>query len=288
VFSLVGDAVLKAVDTLIDITYGQKVGLGAWALGMGENGIEGIVVSRLDDARETLRGLGELLEMPSVAAWLEEEGLDTAITWKDLGGVWTLALWVISLHPGFIARWDEHWFGYYGRAGSLYFLLPVTHLFVLTITCRSLWVEFRLSRDYLRRSQVVWLLAAHLVFGVLCLDNFGPLYGGGRLPLGNLATVLYFVIIAVTIARFRFLDVQAVFRYGLLYTSLTFVLSGLYFLGILGLQDWFRLEVFSGSAVLPMVPALGLAFAVGPIKNSLQQRIDRRFFRCRIMMSRLF
>jgi hypothetical protein len=59
---------------------------------MGEQGIEGIAVSRLDDARETLRGLGELLEMPSVAALLEEEGLDTAITWKDLGGVWTLAL----------------------------------------------------------------------------------------------------------------------------------------------------------------------------------------------------
>lgn len=93
---------------------------------------------------------------------------------------------------------------------------------------------------------------------------------------------------AVTIIRFRLLDIRVLFRYGLLYSSLTFVLSGLYLLLILGLQGWFQEEVFAGSFLLPMLPALTVAFAFGPVKSSLQDRLDRRFFRSRaVMRSRL-
>jgi signal transduction histidine kinase len=199
-------------------------------------------------------------------------------------GTWTAFLWVLSGSADYISGWNEYWFGYYGRAGRLYFLFPATHLACLAISSLYLWRERRNCRDHLRRHQIAYLLIANLLLGVISLDNFGPLYGAQRLPLGNMASLLYFAVMAVTIVRYRLLDVQVLFRYGLLYSSLTFVLSGIYFVLILGLQDLFRLEVFNGSRFLPILPALAVAFAFGPVRNSLQERLDRRFFRSHAAM----
>jgi two-component sensor histidine kinase len=203
-------------------------------------------------------------------------------------GLWTVALWFISVRPDYIAGWDRYWFGYYGRAGRWYPLFPATQIVYLCLSCWYLYREFRVVRDHLRRNQIAYLLMANLSMGLVSLDNFGPLFGLRGLPLGNLAVLLYFTIMAVTIIRFRLLDIQVLFRYGLLYSSLTFVLSGIYLLLILGLQGWFQEEVFAGSLLLPMLPALTVAFAFGPVKSSLQERLDRRFFRSRaVMRSRL-
>ncbi len=199
-------------------------------------------------------------------------------------GLWTAGLWIVSLSPGYITGWDHYWFGYYGRAGRWYVLFPVTHVAYLLLSCRYLYGELRVTRDHLRRNQIAYLLMANLALGLVSLDNFGPLFGVRRLPLGNLAVLLYFAVMAVTIVRFRLLDIRVLFRYGLLYSSLTFVLSGLYLLFILGLQSWFQVEVFSGSLFLPIAPALALAFAFGPVRSALQEKLDRRFFRSRSAM----
>lgn len=199
-------------------------------------------------------------------------------------GLWTAGLWVVSLSPGYITGWERYWFGYYGKAGRWYVLFPVTHVAYLLLSCRYLYEELRVTRDHLRRNQIAYLLMANLALGLVSLDNFGPLFGVQRLPLGNVAVLIYFTVMAVTIVRFRLLDIQVLFRYGLLYSSLTFVLSGLYLLFVLGLQSWFQVEVFSGSLFLPMLPALALAFAFGPVRDALQEKLDRSFFRSRSAM----
>jgi signal transduction histidine kinase len=199
-------------------------------------------------------------------------------------GLWTVMLWFLSSSPEFISGWERHWYGYYGRAGRLYPLFIVTLLFYLVVSCRVLLQAYGRSRDHLLRNQIIYLLLANLVLVVVSLHNFGPLYGAARLPLGNLAAVLYFFVISATIIRYRLLDAHVLFRYGLIYSMLTVVISGLYLLIILGLQGWFQEEVFSGSLLLPMVPAVAVAFAFGPAKSSLQERLDRHFFRSRALL----
>jgi signal transduction histidine kinase len=99
------------------------------------------------------------------------------------------------------------------------------------------------------------------------------------LPLGNIASVAYVGVMAFTIARRRLLDAQVLFRAGMLYSTLTFLLT-VFTLGlVLGLQRWFQDALFGGSLLLPMIPALAVGLAVGPLKTSLQERLDRTFFR---------
>jgi signal transduction histidine kinase len=204
-----------------------------------------------------------------------------------LFGTWTLILCLISPYDGFISGWQRHWYGFYGRAGAWYVLFPLLQFAYLVLTVPPLLRESRRAAHSLRRSQALFLLAANLVFGVVSIDNFAPLYGGERMPVGNLAAVIYFFIIAATIVRHRLLDVQVVLRYGLLYSVFTLFLSGTYLLLVLGLQGWFQAEVHSGSLVLPMLPALALATAAVPVRNFIQEWVDSRVFPVRARMRAL-
>lgn len=202
-------------------------------------------------------------------------------------GAWTLALMLISPYDVFIAGWERHWYGFYGRAGEWYVLFPLMQVAYLVFSVPPLLAESRRATEERRRSQAFFLLLANLAFGVLSIDNFMPLYGGGRMPAGNLAAVVYFFLVAATMVRHRLLDVAVVLRYGLLYSMLTFTLSGAYLLLVLGLQSWFHAEVFSNSLLLPMLPALLLAVAVVPLKNGIQGWIDMRIFPVRAKMRTL-
>ena len=154
----------------------------------------------------------------------------------------------------------------------------------LAISTTLLAREARATRDHVRRTQAQYLLAANLFLGITSLTNFLPLWGVPFLPLGNIASAAYVGVMAFTIARHRLLDVQVLFRAGMLYSTLTFLLTVVYFALVLGLQRWFQDAVFAGSLLLPMLPALAVALAFGPLKSSLQERLDRTFFRSRAQM----
>ena len=89
-------------------------------------------------------------------------------------GLWTLLLWAVSGRADYISGWNEYWFGYYGRAGRLYFLFPATHLFCLAISSLYLWRERRSCRDHLRRNQIAYLLIANILLGVISLETSAP------------------------------------------------------------------------------------------------------------------
>ncbi len=199
-------------------------------------------------------------------------------------GVWAGLLVVLSTGPGYLAGWRRLWFGWYGTPGPLYPLFVAYLVAYLAVSSALLAREARATRDDLRRTQARFLFGANLMLGLASLTNFLPLWGVSFLPLGNLASVAYVGVMAFTIARHRLLDVKILFRAGMLYSTLTFMLTAFYFTLVLGFQRWFQDAVFAGSLLLPMLPALAVALAVGPLKASLQERLDRVFFRSRSQM----
>jgi len=199
-------------------------------------------------------------------------------------GAWGALLVVLSTGPHYLTGWRRLWFGWYGTPGALYPLFVGYLLAYLAISTTLLAQAARATRDHLRRTQAQYLLGANLMLGIASLTNFLPLWGIPFLPLGNIASAAYVGVMAVTIARHRLLDVQVLFRAGMLYSTLTFMLSAVYFSLVLGFQRWFQDAVFTGSLLLPMIPALAVGFAFGPLKASLQERLDRTFFRSRALM----
>lgn len=196
----------------------------------------------------------------------------------------TAVLLALAAGPLYLAGHRRFWFGWYGVPGPAY---PAFVALVAAYLVVSTWLlarEARTTREHLRRTQAHYLLLANLMLVLASLTNFLPLWGVPLLPLGNLASVAYVGVMAVTIVRHRLLDVRVLFRAGMLYSALTFCLSAMLFALVLGMQHWMRDAVFAGSALLPMLPAVAVGLAAAPLKASLQERLDRRFFRSRAEM----
>jgi putative nucleotidyltransferase with HDIG domain len=113
----------------------------------------------------------------------------------------------------------------------------------------------------------------------------------GKYPIDIAANTITAMLIAYAILRHQLLDIQIVFRLGLLYSITTAILGLVYYLAItLSLSI---VEAFSGERIflLSAIVAVLTAVIISPLRESAQSWIDRLFYRERynagLMLQRL-
>ena len=146
------------------------------------------------------------------------------------------------------------------------------------------------SRD-IQRQQIKWFalgtaaMVAILVPSIVLIPNENALsnvtfaIGIMMLPVGA----------GIGVLRYRLFDIDVIINRTLVYGSLTAVLAGVYFLGVVGVQS--VVNVLSGRAlsgiqgsqspVLIVVTTLLIAALFQPLRRRFQRFIDRRFYRSR-------
>jgi len=111
----------------------------------------------------------------------------------------------------------------------------------------------------------------------MAYTNLVPAIDGYPLDhIGSLANVL---IIAYAISRYQLLDTKLVLRKGLVYSSLTVLLTTMYLVMLFGLQNFFQGWLGYSSLVLVTAFAVAVAVLFNPLRNFIQKWIDRFFYR---------
>jgi signal transduction histidine kinase len=105
--------------------------------------------------------------------------------------------------------------------------------------------------------------------------SLGPLTK--YLFLGSLGGVMFFMVIAYSIVRNRWLDISFIVRRALLYSTMTAAIAGVYGALLVGFNLVLGIE--SSSAAASLVTLVVVAFAVMPLRDRLQNLIDRMFHR---------
>ena len=160
-------------------------------------------------------------------------------------------------------------------------------LFIVAILCAlSLYVRSRRATG-IERQQIKWLGYA----AVLCVLFVVVLVVDIFIANGTMASVIFYlplVVIAlatgVSILRYRLFDIDVIINRTLVYGSLTIILLGIYFVGVVGVQAF--INVLTGqreqqSPVLIVVTTLLVAALFQPLRQRTQRFIDRRFYRSR-------
>lgn len=96
--------------------------------------------------------------------------------------------------------------------------------------------------------------------------------------LGLLVFPISFVI---AILRYRLWDIDLIINRTLVYALLTGSLAALYLLGVASLQGIFRVLTGQGDNLAIVATTLGIAAVFNPLRNRIQDVIDRRFYRSR-------
>ncbi len=151
--------------------------------------------------------------------------------------------------------------------------------------CASVVVRFRRARG-VERQQLKWLVYAALwaalaFFGVLVgvFTNNPVLASAVTFDLCLLGIP---IAVGIAVLRHRLFDIDFIINRTLVYGSLTALLAGFYFVGVVGVQALvhaFRGQIQQESPVVIVVTTLVIAALFQPLRHSIQHFIDRRFYR---------
>jgi len=144
----------------------------------------------------------------------------------------------------------------------------------------SVLVRFRRSQG-VERAQMKWLVyTAGAVFSVFILAG---LLGFAETPLFGLAflsiPVVFAMVIAAAILRYRLFDIDIIIRKTLQYALLTGMLALVYFGSVILLQSLTENLFGEQSPLVIVLSTLAIAALVGPLRVRIQDFIDRRFYR---------
>lgn len=146
----------------------------------------------------------------------------------------------------------------------------------------SLFVRFHRAKA-IEREQIKWLFYAGVIFILFYAPSFiGNTYSQAEnlwnalLPIGMLT---FPAAIAIAILRYRLYDIDIIIRRTLQYTLLTGLLVLIYFGSVLLLQSLVESITREQSPVVIVISTLVIAAIFNPLRNRVQDFIDRRFYR---------
>jgi len=158
-------------------------------------------------------------------------------------------------------------------------------LLLLAACALALFVRYRRANDT-EREQIKWLLYACAVFVVVYVGGtIGEVAGSNSVGgyiwgiLFGLSLVMLPAAIGIAVLRYRLYEIDVVINRTLVYGSLTALLVGVYFGGVVGSQFVFRALSGGESQLAVVASTLAIAELFNPLHRRIQSFIDRRFYR---------
>ncbi|MEE8431740.1 MAG: ATP-binding protein [Candidatus Desulfatibia sp.] len=178
----------------------------------------------------------------------------------------------------YIVSVQQHYFGYFAKAGLLFPLFDAASLFVNIYVLILIFQAVRTEKSNTRKNSLKYVFAGFGIMGLMnALDVF-PLHGYSVYPPGN-ASFIPLIVFAVGIYKHDLLDTGVLIKKGLIYSLLTACLTCMYALIIIAADKAFKEFDFSGSIYFSMFFFLLIAFVFGPLKSKIQAIVDRLFYK---------
>lgn len=224
---------------------------------------------------------------------------------------WSFLVAFFALFPDgrFVPSWSRY-VALYGCIYSIFFgLFPSTFgapegwiavwatVSLAVVFGGSLFAQIWRYRNYattVQKQQTKWmifalavLLLGYVSFGVIVyivFPNTQVAIGTGvAIDLAyfgaNMVLLLVPFAVAIAVVRYRLWDIDIIIRKTLTYALLAALLSVIYFASIIILGTLFASLIGKSSDVITVVSTLAIAALFVPLRNRIQEAIDRRFYR---------
>jgi len=178
----------------------------------------------------------------------------------------------------YIVSMQQHFFGYYAKAGRLFFLFDAASLFVTVYALILILKAIGRAKNSARQNSLKYVFAGFGIMGLINALSVLPLHGYSIYPPGNFSFIPL-AVFAVGLFRHDLLDMGILVKKSLIYSFLTACLTCIYALIIIAADKLFKEFRFSDSIYFPILLLLVIALVFGPLKSKIQTIVDRLFYK---------
>ncbi len=209
------------------------------------------------------------------------------------------AVWL----PRLFLAWFATWF-FLPQLSPVSLSDTTIGLIVIAWMVSALGIQvYRYSRvsSPVERQQIKWV--AYSLLALLSFETLTSLIGfrypdwqpfaanpAGELVLQVLSNLIWLIFpaaLVIAILRYRLWEIDKLINQTLVYTSLTLILLGVYFAGVIVLQGVFVSLSGQTSGLAAVLSTLAVAGLFAPLRSRLQAAINRRFYRSRYDAERI-
>ena len=169
------------------------------------------------------------------------------------------------------------WIGYWNRGDTLIAIL----LFIPSVI--AMIRQYRLHRSGPERQKIQWVVYSGLFSGSVAVVLYlvPEFLGLPRLGVNVIGILLlpFPLAVALAIWRYQLFDINLIIHRTLVYGTLTLILGLVFFISVALLQALFSVILNQKSEISIVISTLTIAALFNPLRNRLQNGIDRRFYR---------
>jgi hypothetical protein len=166
-----------------------------------------------------------------------------------------------------------------GAAYMLYGLLFLISILVV------FWLLSRARRGAsgIKQTQILYLMNAIVIGGILGVLGMGSLLFKETAPLAfflpYIGASIFSLLVGYAIIRHRLMDISFIIRKGLVYSLVIGCFTGLYIFGLLLFGQFIQGVTGRTYVYFSLLSVIVFSIAFQPLKNQIQLRIDRLFFK---------
>ncbi len=186
---------------------------------------------------------------------------------------------LFAFSPFFIQDEELKLYGYYWpQGGPLFFFYFLQYLIYIVLSLFLIFRKYKESQNS-KRQQLKLILWGILIAFIGGLTNFPLCFDIPIPPFGNILIPFYCVFIYYAIYKYQLMDISIVIKKSILYTALITIISIFYLILIYFAEHIVQAYFGYKSLFISICSATVIALAFTPLKNFIQDFIEKTFFR---------
>ncbi len=200
--------------------------------------------------------------------------------WYRINLLIGLTFSILNLSTNWIIKGVNYlpWFPY-PQAGALHIFFIIHCVYLMYFSLRLIINAIKDKGTPPRSSNILKYMTFALVVLSLGMLDFIPNYGIKLYPIGSFTSTAFLLIVSAAVLKHQLMDIQIAIKKGLLYSFLISFITFMYVALVL-IVERLILHNYSGLQALPgFLTACLIAIIFTPLRNKLQEIIDKKIFR---------
>ena len=194
----------------------------------------------------------------------------------------SFAFFILSQTDYFVSGLFKYRWGVHTRAHFFHHLFLVYFIFYAGLSLLNFYQCLQTARSAFKKNQIKYVFFAFLILIVVGSLAYLPAYGIGVYPFSYLSGVVFVIVLAYAIIRYRLMDIKVVITRGLLYTLLVLYVVGTFtFLSFI-VGDLLKEIVGLNPVIITILISLIIVLSLDPLKKIFARLTDRIFFEGRV------